>query len=285
MATKPKPDVQAATKPRTPAVPKARKSSDASAASKASRTREPDAPSPWKKTRDAESERMFKRDAVLRTAAQIFNEKGFHSTSLDEVAERLEISKPTLYYYTKNKDDILFQCVSRGLEMMQGAIEKVGQSGGTARDKLIAAMHQYAEIVTMDFGMCVIRVGEDPLPPESRKKLRNMKGAIDLEFRELIRQGIEEGSITPCDPKMAAFAIAGALSWIGRWYRPDGPHTPEEISEQFIQLLSVGLFNVGTASQRKPASTTGKLVSAAKKSIVRKTPKTVATPRKTVPKK
>ena len=89
-------------------------------------------PSPWKKAPDPENERAIKRDAVLRTAAQIFNEKGFHATSLDEVAERLQISKPTLYYYVKNKDDILFQCVNRGLEMMQQAIQQAGQSGGTA---------------------------------------------------------------------------------------------------------------------------------------------------------
>ena len=211
--------------------------------------------SPWDKTADVRHEKDAKRDAVLRTAAQIFNEKGFHATSLDEVAERLQISKPTLYYYVKNKDDILFQCVSRGLDLMQQAIHVVGQSGGTAHDKLVAAMRQYAEITTMDFGMCVIRVGEDPLPPESRSKLRRMKGAIDHEFRELIRQGIAEGSMVGCDPKMAAFAIAGALSWIGRWYRPDGSQTPQEIADQFIMLIESGLRKpvVDAAPNAKPA--------------------------------
>lgn len=200
-----------------------------------------DHPSPWKRARDPGIEREIKREAVLRTAAQMFNEKGFHATSLDDVAERLQITKPTLYYYIKSKDDILFECVRKGLEMLQSAIKAVGQSGGSAEDKLVAAIRQYAEIVTMDFGMCVIRVGEDPLPLDSRKRLRHMKGAIDQEFRELIRQGIEEGSIAPCDPKMAAFTIAGAVSWIGRWYRPDGPETPQDIATQFIELLMAGL--------------------------------------------
>lgn len=198
-------------------------------------------PSPWKKTRDLAQEREIKRDAVLHTAAQIFNEKGYHATSLDEVAERLQITKPTLYYYIKSKDDILFLCVCRGLELMQAAILEVERSGGSAHDKMIAAMRQYAAIVTMDFGMCLIRVGEDPLPPESRKKLRQMKGAIDQEFRDLIMQGMAEGTMVDCDPKLAAFAIAGALSWIGRWYHPDGPHTPEQIAEQFINLMMFGI--------------------------------------------
>lgn len=197
--------------------------------------------SPWGKSRDREREREVKREAVLRTAAQIFNEKGFHATSLDEVAERLHITKPTLYYYVKNKEEILFECVRLGLEMMRGAIAGVNANGGSALDKLMMAMHKYAEIVTFDFGMCLIRVGEDPLPPESRKKLRKLKAGIDQEFRRLIAQGIDEGSLAPCDPKIAAFTLAGALSWIGRWYRPDGPLSIDDIVRQCVAVLMNGL--------------------------------------------
>ncbi len=195
----------------------------------------------WGASGVREKTHAIKREAVLRTAAQIFNEKGFHATSLDEVAERLHITKPTLYYYVKNKDEILFECVTIGLKLLQDAIGEAGASGGTAFDKLMAAMQRYAHIVTMDFGMCVIRVGEDPLPPESQRKLRRIKAALDLEFRHLIRLGIDEGSIAPCDPKLAAFTIAGALSWIGRWYQPNGPLTPEAIAQQCIDLLVNGL--------------------------------------------
>jgi AcrR family transcriptional regulator len=203
--------------------------------------------SPWAPSAEREQVRIDKREAVLRMAAQVFNEKGYLAATLDEVAERLHVTKPTLYYYVKNKDEILYECVRIGLTMLQDAITEVGASGGTALDKLVAAMHKYTEIVTMDFGMCLIRVGEDPLPPESQRKLRRIKAAIDLEFRELIRQGIVEGTIAPCDPKLAAFTLAGALSWIGRWYRPEGAWTPEDIARQCIALLSNGLCVQKTA--------------------------------------
>lgn len=207
--------------------------------------------SPWAPIAEREKVRTGKREAVLRTAAQVFNEKGFLASTLDEVAERLNVTKPTLYYYVKSKDEILYECVHIGLTMLQDAIKEVGASGGSAMDKLVAAMHKYTEIVTMDFGMCVIRVGEDPLPPESQRKLRSIKAEIDLEFRELIRQGIEEGSIAPCDPKIAAFTLAGALSWIGRWYRPGGEWTPEDIARQCVGLLMNGL-GVGVGRPKGP---------------------------------
>jgi AcrR family transcriptional regulator len=211
--------------------------------------------SPWAPGGDRDRLRASKREAVLRVAAQMFNEKGFHATSLDDVAERLHITKPTLYYYVKNKDEILFECVNIGMQLLQDAVIEEHGRGGSAFDKLKAAMRRYVEIVTADFGMCVIRVGEDPLPAAGRRKLRRFKAALDAQFRELIRLGIEEGSIRPCDPKIAAFTIAGALSWIGRWYRPNGPLTPDEIATQCFGLLVGGLCSPDPAASRGRAAT------------------------------
>jgi len=210
--------------------------------------------SPWGPVRSRAQQRALKREAVLRTAAQLFNEKGYAASTLDEVAERLGVSKPTVYYYVDSKDAILFECVRTGLELLQNAIREADAAGGRAIDKLMAAMRQYVAIVTMDFGMCVIRVGEDPLPPDRQQKLRRMKADLDHEFRELIRQGIAEGSIAPCDPKVAAFAVGGALSWIGRWYRPDGGLDPADIADQCIALLTCGLGSEATRTAARPSA-------------------------------
>ncbi|WP_321958261.1 TetR/AcrR family transcriptional regulator [Burkholderia cenocepacia] len=199
------------------------------------------AASPWKKAEARESERERKRLAVLRTAARLFNEKGFHASSLDEVAERLHITKPTVYYYAKNKDEILFECVRMGLDMMQQAIRDITVTGGSAVEKFEAAMLEYAKIVTMDFGMCVIRIGEESLIPENRVKLRRLKADIDHEFRILLEKSIEEKAFAPIEPKLGAFVVAGALSWIGRWYREDGQMTAEEIARQATSILLNGL--------------------------------------------
>lgn len=186
-------------------------------------------------------QREAKRQAVLAAAAELFNERGFAATSLDDVAARLNVSKPTIYYYVKSKDDILLSCVRQGLDMTIAGIEASRAAGGNALDQLRACMQVYARIVMQPFGTCLIRVGDEQLPAESRKELRRMKSAIDQEFRRLVAQGIEEGAIAPCDPKMGAFMIAGALSWIGRWYQPDGAYTPDAIIEQSIALLLSGV--------------------------------------------
>ncbi|MDD2711564.1 MAG: TetR/AcrR family transcriptional regulator, partial [Simplicispira sp.] len=134
-------------------------------------------PSPWARTPDRAQQREAKRQAVLQAAAQLFNERGFHATSLDDIAARLNVSKPTLYYYVKNKDQILIECVREGLEMTIAGIEASRAAGGQAIDQLMACMQVYAHIVTEPFGMCLIRVGDEELPPDSRKELRRLKAA------------------------------------------------------------------------------------------------------------
>ena len=202
----------------------------------------PDAASPWAPVSHRERQREAKRNAVLQAAAQLFNERGFHATSLDDIAARLNVTKPTLYYYVKNKDEILLQCVRQGLDMMLEGIEASRAAGGKAIDQLMTCMQVYARIVTMDFGMCLIRVGDEQVPPESRKELRRLKSAIDQEFRRLVAEGVAEGSIQPCDPKITAFVIAGALSWIGRWYQPGGEYTAEQVAQQCIATLCDGVL-------------------------------------------
>ena len=209
----------------------------------------PDAASPWAPVSHRERQREAKRNAVLQAAAQLFNERGFHATSLDDIAARLNVTKPTLYYYVKNKDEILLQCVSKGLTMMLEGIDASRAAGGKAIDQLMTCMQVYARIVTMDFGMCLIRVGDEQVPPESRKELRRLKSAIDQEFRRLVAEGVAEGSIQPCDPKITAFVIAGALSWIGRWYQPVGEYTAEQVAQQCIATLCDGVL-------RRPADST-----------------------------
>ena len=206
------------------------------------------APSPWAPAAQRGQQRQIKRDAVLATAAQLFNERGFHATSLDDIAARVNVSKPTLYYYVKNKDEILIECVRNGLQMMTDGIEEKRKAGGKAIDQLIACIRIYTGIVTLDFGMCVIRISDDEMPAVNRAELRRLKSGIDMAFRRIITEGIAEGSFRPCDPKMAAFAVAGALGWIGRWYENGGDYNPEQIATQYIELLLNGILQPPTPS-------------------------------------
>ena len=181
------------------------------------------------------------REAVLATAAQLFLEKSYGRTSLNDVAERLSITKPALYHYFRNKEEILLECYRLGTGLIAETLNEIASHCGTGIKKVEAFIYSYASVMTVNFGRCVMRLDEGDLSSPARAEVRNYKREIDRRLRSFIQEGITDGSIAPCDPKIAAFSIAGALNWICMWYEPDGALSPEEIASQFARTLTRGL--------------------------------------------
>ncbi len=182
-----------------------------------------------------------KREAVLKTAAQMFLEKSYGRTSLNEVAKRLQITKPALYHYFHNKEDILLGCYRWGTALIEASTNKIAVQYGTGLEKVEAFIKAYANVMTVNFGRCVMRLDEGDLSNKARTEVRAYKRKIDRQLRSFIREGVADGSIAPCDPKLAAFSIAGALNWICMWYEPDGALSAEQIASQYARTLTRGL--------------------------------------------
>jgi AcrR family transcriptional regulator len=182
-----------------------------------------------------------KREAVLRTAAELFLEKSYTRTSLNDVAERLNITKPALYHYFQNKEEILLECYRWGTRLIGEILDNISAHCGTGLEKVEAFIYAYAEVMTINFGRCVMRMDEGDLSASAIAEVRGYKRKIDRRLRAFIQEGIADGSILPCDAKLAAFSIAGALNWICVWYEPEGPLSPEQIAAQFAQTLTHGL--------------------------------------------
>lgn len=197
--------------------------------------------SPWP-DRDARSDaREAKRAAVLASAVRLFNAKGFHATSLDDVAEDLKVTKPTIYHYFGNKDDILFECVRSGLAAILDQTAHVAAQGGSGAERLRAMATEYARVMTQDFGMCVTRTPDAALSEESRARFRTLKREIDQAVRRVVAEGMADGSLRQGDVRLVTFTLTGALNWIGRWYDPDGPMSAGEVARNTVDILMTGL--------------------------------------------
>lgn len=186
-------------------------------------------------------DRERKRDAVIQVAARAFRERGYHNTSLDDIASELNVTKPTVYHYVANKEQLLFECFRAGLLQIMEAIEEIASSKANGRARLGAVVTRYAEAITSDFGWCMVQAENQDLSPAMSRKVKALKSEIDQGIRRLIKEGIADGSIRDCDEKIASFAIAGALNWIAHWYRSDESLTAAQIAERFLQLFELGL--------------------------------------------
>jgi AcrR family transcriptional regulator len=201
----------------------------------------PVANSPWEAAGSRARNRSVKREAVIAAAARAFRERGYHNTSLDDIAAILGVTKPTLYHYVSNKEEILFECFRSGLEQIQAAFSDSARTGGNARVRLFAVVRSYAGAIASEFGWCMVRAEDQDLSPAMSRRIKSLKAEIDRGLRGLIEQGIADGSIRQCDPKMTAFALAGALNWISHWYRDGASLQPAEIAARFIDIFEAGL--------------------------------------------
>jgi len=213
---------------------------------------DPDRTSPWAGRRRRPRDHEVKREAVIRAAARAFNERGYHHTSLDDIAAGLGVTKPTVYYYVANKEQLLFECFLAGLTPIREALGEAEQRGGTARDRLNAVIRGYAAAIASDYGWCMVRAHDQDLGPGLRRQINTLKSEIDQGIRRLLRAGVDDGSISPCDPKLTAFAMAGALNWIAHWYRPDQAMSADEIAAAFVMFFEQGLL------PRPPTMPTGR---------------------------
>ena len=109
-------------------------------------------------------------------------------------------------------------------------------------------LRHYGEAVASEFGWCMVRAEEQDLSPAMSRHIKALKSEIDHGIRRLIREGVQDGSIHPCDPKMTAFALAGALNWIAHWYREDQSLSGAQIAEAFVRGVRGGTL---AARQRR----------------------------------
>ena len=206
--------------------------------------------SPWASSRERQRGRELKRDAVVRAAAREFNRKGYHNTSLDDIAARLEITKPTVYYYVTSKEQLLFQCFLAGVEQIRAAFRDTRSLQLPARQRLWAVLRHYGEAMASEFGWCMARAEDQDLSAGMSRHIKALKSEIDHGIRRLIREGVQDGSIHPCDPKMTAFALAGALNWIAYWYREDQSLTGAQIAAAFLAIFENGLRPRGSGAAK-----------------------------------
>lgn len=182
-----------------------------------------------------------RRESILREAARCFNRKGYHGTTIEDIARLLNVSTAALYYYFKRKEDLLFQCHQMALEVATQGLHIAEASSGPADDRLRGALHYYIEHITDALSGCVALLEEGALSAGGYREIVRRRDAYESQVRQVVEEGIASDVFVPCDPKMMGFAILGAVTWIPKWYRREGTLLPKEIARILSTYLVRGL--------------------------------------------
>lgn len=180
------------------------------------------------------------RDRVLKAAAHCFNRKGFSGTSLKDVANMLGLTDPALYYYVRNKEELVYLCYLRGADIGRDAMQRAIADGRTGLEQVRLYLRYHIESMVGEQGPIAIMSEVPSLEPAHREEVLELSRKHSAGFEAMLERGIADGSIVPCNVRMTGNAIMGAINWIPKWYRGDSPKMAS-ITTEFPEILSRGL--------------------------------------------
>jgi AcrR family transcriptional regulator len=183
---------------------------------------------------------QLQRDRVLKAAAHCFNHKGYSGTSLKDVANMLGLTDPALYYYVRNKEELVYLCYVRAADIGREAIERAIAEGGTGLDQVRRYLRFHLEYMVGERGPIAIMSEIPSLEPEHREEVLELSRRHSSAFEAMLERGIEDGSIADCDVRMTGNAIMGSINWIPKWYHGDEQMAARIVAE-FPDILSRGL--------------------------------------------
>ena len=187
-----------------------------------------------------ESRFQQQRERVLKAAAHCFNQKGYSGTSLKNVADMLGLTDPALYYYVKNKEELVYLCYVRAADIGREALDRAVAEGGLGLNQVQRYLRYHIEIMVGERGPIAIMSEIPSLKPDHREEVLELSRRHSLNFEAMLQCGIDDGSISDCDVRMTGNAIMGSINWIPKWFHGDAT-IAENIVTQFPTVLSRGL--------------------------------------------
>ena len=197
------------------------------------------------------------RQEILRTAARLFQQRGYDATSMNDVAAALKLSKGGLYHHFQSKDEILFEIMNHAMEITQERVINPVRGIADPEERLRALIRLHIEVVLSprDREITVMLHENHPLPPALRKRI-NARKKDYIHFLENLMAEVQDKVQTDfqkkvqptqsvkgkVSPRAAAFALLGMINWIYQWYKPEGELQAQTLIPQFTDLIFGGIF-------------------------------------------
>jgi AcrR family transcriptional regulator len=177
-----------------------------------------------------------RREEILRGAGAVLRESKGGALRMERVAERIGLVKGNIYYYFKDRQDLLYHCHLRCIELSLQALDEALASKGSAARRLRRLLERHIEIIlNSDFGGALL-ADMDEMRPARRRRYVALRDRFERGIRQLITAGQDAGEFRDQDVRLAGFAILGAINWMPKWYRADGRLSAHAVAEAFASF-------------------------------------------------
>jgi len=181
------------------------------------------------------------RVQILQSAAAAFRKLGYHGATVQRIAATLRMEKGNLYYYFRNKEEILFACHQYSLDRLIRLLDEISSSDASPDDKLRTLIVALVHTILDELHGTTLFIELVALTPAHLKTIIARRDCVDRGMRQVIADGMASGVFPERDAKLLSLAILGAVNWIPRWFKPEGPASSTEIAECFASYLTAGL--------------------------------------------
>jgi len=186
------------------------------------------------------------REEILNAAVQLFAERGYRAVSMDDVAAALQYTKSVIYYYFKNKNEILWQIYVLSSERYSADIQPLLAQEESSAVKLRRMIRVHAMNVMNHRDWTAVYNNESSeLTASQRQALNRMNRDYDAMFESVFQRGVAEGVFREIPVHVAVGGILGMCNWLQAWYNDKGPLSSEQIADFFANLLEHG-YSAGT---------------------------------------
>lgn len=199
-------------------------------------------PAKWNnvvESRDAQYQ--LKKNAVIAEASRAFGRRGDQNVSLDEIAKALHVTKPALYYYFKNKQELIYECHELAMSIGDRALEQAVASEGSGYARIQSFVRSYVDLLTNELGAPALLHDISSMTAVDQKKILARRRAFDHQLRQVLEDGVRDGSVVPCDCKLAVFWFMGAITSIPQWFHDEGRLSGEQVADIFSGFLARGI--------------------------------------------
>lgn len=186
------------------------------------------------------AKRSRRRQEILHAALQAFRRKGYHATTLEDIATHLGVRKTALYHYFPDKDSILHACHQESLGELDRILREARRLR-SAPEQVRHVIREHVRVMTDTLEGSPLAFEVTALPLERRAAVIAARDRYERGLRRMIDRGIKSRAFRRVDSKMAVFAILGAINWIARWYDPEGTLQADELGEAYADYLVGGL--------------------------------------------
>ncbi len=183
------------------------------------------------------------REKIVRVATELIDERGYHGMNLEDVAKRLDVTRPALYYYYSRKEQLLLDIHNNAQSHLVEAAFEISEKKLGPLETLYLLIHSHAKIATNHSQIVAVMFEEEHnLDVNEREKIREVRTGYNQRVIDVFQQAQQFGYLVDdFDPKLAVFLMLGACNWIARWYKP-GKWMPEDVAKSAARIVLRGLL-------------------------------------------